>query len=498
MRRTLSHTMLLILAVLCSGFVSTNVPLDHWSYDAIDKLVGYRLIEGSMMTTKPISRLEMARLIAEAANKLEQLDEKNEIILAIFDRLKEEFKAELVTIGLLDEQHVGTFIKPIEDPYVRYVFADKQPLLENQRGDVFNRHSNYRVGFASRGGIFDTVAFYFHPEYVDASSSSDGDIELVEGYGKLALDNIEVEIGKDSLWWGPGYQGSILMSNNAEAFKLIKISNPRPILLPWILGRLGPFKSVWFLTELGENRVIPHAKLTGVRLNFKPTPLLEIGLSRVIMFDGSGRPHVGFIDYIKMFSLGREKPQNNQIAGFDVSLLLPIGDTIPVRSVKVYADLAGEDEAGGLPMKWGKLIGMQLNDILRTGRTDLRVEYASTHVPGSPNVFYTHSLYQSGYTYKGNMIGHHIGTDASDLYFRLTHYLTEDLIVGFEFDREDRNLSSSPRQTTNQFGIDLTIFTQKNWRLRTGYRYETIENNRFILGQSRENHIFDLNFVYNF
>jgi len=498
MRRTLSHTMLLILAVLCSGFVSTNVPLDHWSYDAIDKLVGYRLIEGSMMTTKPISRLEMARLIAEAANKLEQLDEKNEIILAIFDRLKEEFKAELVTIGLLDEQHIGTFIKPIEDPYVRYVFADKQPLLENQQGDVFNRHSNYRVGFASRGRIFDTVAFYLHPEYVDASSSSDGDIELIEGYGKLALDNIEVEVGKDSLWWGPGYQGSILMSNNAEAFKLIKISNPRPILLPWILGRLGPFKSVWFLTELGKNRVIPHAKLTGVRLNFKPTPLLEMGLSRVIMFDGSGRPRVGFIDYIEMFSLGREKPQNNQIAGFDVSLLLPIGDTIPVRSVKVYADLAGEDEAGGLPMKWGKLIGMQLYDILRTGRTDLRVEYASTHVPGSPNVFYTHSLYQSGYTYKGNMIGHHMGTDASDLYFRLTHYLTEDLIVGFEFDREYRNLSSSPRQTTNQFGVDLTIFTKKNWRLRTGYRYENIENNRFILGQSRENHIFNLNIAYNF
>ena len=117
--------LLLALAFACSAFISSNVPLSHWSYDAIDKLVGRGLIEGAMMTTKPFSRLETARFIAEADEKAQQLNEKNEIILAILDRLKKEFKAELIKIGVADGEIYESFIKPIEDPYAKYVFADE-------------------------------------------------------------------------------------------------------------------------------------------------------------------------------------------------------------------------------------------------------------------------------------------------------------------------------------------------------------------------------------
>ena len=247
MRKSLTIILLPLLAFLSSSFVSTNVRLDHWSYDAIDKLIGQGLINSAMMTSRPVSRLEMARHIAEATEKAQQLNVKNEIILSIIDRLKTEFKDELIAIGALDGSSVESFIKPIEDPYVRYVFANRRTGLENQRGDVFDRHSNYRLGFASRMKFFDTLAFYLHPEYAYSSSGQDdSDIDLIEAYGKLALGKLELEVGKDSLWWGPGYHGSILMSNNIEPFKMIKISNPHPILLPWIFRRLGPFKAVWF------------------------------------------------------------------------------------------------------------------------------------------------------------------------------------------------------------------------------------------------------------
>ena len=142
MRKSLTIILLLALAPSSSSFVSTNVRLDHWSYNAIDKLIGQGLIDSDMMTTKPVSRLEMARHIAEAIEKAEQLEEKNEIILSIIDRLKAEFKDELIAIGALDGSSVESFIKPIEDPYIKYVFADKRTGLENQRGDVFDRRSN--------------------------------------------------------------------------------------------------------------------------------------------------------------------------------------------------------------------------------------------------------------------------------------------------------------------------------------------------------------------
>jgi hypothetical protein len=63
-----------ICSVAANGFVSVNVPLDHWSYNDIDKLIGQGLIDSSMMNTRPVSRLEMARLIAEADEKFQQLD----------------------------------------------------------------------------------------------------------------------------------------------------------------------------------------------------------------------------------------------------------------------------------------------------------------------------------------------------------------------------------------------------------------------------------------
>lgn len=493
MRKTLFVISSLALFFLCTAFVSTNVPLDHFSYEAIDKLAGYGFIDSAMMTTRPLSRLEMARHIAEAVEKYQQLDEKNEIISAILNRLKAEFKDELITMGIVEGNPADSFLKPIEDPYIKYLFADEQFDLENQRGDVFNRHSNYRLGFASRMKLFDIAAFYFHPEYACSPSDPD-DIDLVEAYSKLSFGKLEIEVGMDSLWWGPGYHGSMLISNNAEPFKMLKISNPRPIQLPWILGVLGPFKAVWFLAELENDRIIPKAKLTGLRLNFKPHPDFEFGLSRAVMFGGSGRPKVSLGDYFGMWSPGPEQPGTNQLAGFDVSVLVPLDDKIPVRSVKLYADFAGEDEAGGLPAKWGELFGAQFNDIFRTGRTDLRIECANNHVAGSPNVFYTHSLYQSGYTYKGRIIGHHMGTNSSDLFFRLTHYLKEDLILGLEFDREVIRLSSNTRQTTDQLGFDLTFFGSDNWRLITGYRYEHLKNS----GTTQDNHIFLFQLVYDF
>jgi len=492
MRRVISLASLLSVALLCSAFVSTNVPLGDFSYDAVDKLAGFGLIDSAMMTTKPVSRLEMARHIAEAMENAEQLNEQNEIILAILDRLKKEFKAELIALGELDGELVEGFIKPVEDPYIKYLFAENMPDLENQRGDVFRKHSNYRLGFASRMMFFDTVAFYFHPEYADSSSDSDADINLIEGYGKFALGNLEVELGKDSLWWGPGYEGSMLMSNNAEPFKMVKVSNACPIQLPWIFRHFGPFKAVWFLTELEKDRAIAEPKLTGLRFNFKPHPAFEMGLSRAIMFGGSGMPHVGLRDYLQMWQPQREEQENNQLAGFDVCVLLPLGDKMPVKSLKLYGDFAGEDEAGWIPSNWGKLFGMQLNDLLRTGRTDLRVEYADNHVSGEPDVFYTHSVYQPGYTYKDRIIGHHMGTDARNFLVRLTHYLTEDMILGVEYDREVADPLSKPKQTTDRIGLDLTLFAKNRWQLKTGYRYENSENG------SGDNNIFVLTLIYDF
>lgn len=487
MQRTVASLLLLtILVSLCSAFVSTNVPLDHWSYDAVDKLANYGLIDSSMLTTKPITRIEMARHIGQAMYRLKQEKGPPAVLLAILDRLQKEFEGELNLLGVLDGSSSGTYVKPVEDPYGKYLYARRAPDIENARGDVFRRGSNYRAGFASRGTFFDCFAFYLHPEFI-GSSEADGDIDLIEGYGKAMVGPIEIEAGRDSLWWGPGHHGSILMSNNAAPLTMIKVTNPQPMELPWILKALGPFRAEWFLTDLGDDRILPDTKLTGVRVNFRPHPLFELGISRVIMFGGQGVPSVDLFDYLKMFTIGKEQATNNQIAGLDGSALIPLPDNPLLRSFKVYGDAAGEDEAGGLPAKWSYLLGLQLSDILRTGRTDLRFEYTNTN-----RVLYLHTIYTSGYTYEDRVLGHHVGPDAHDVFVQLSQYLTDDLLVDVAFDQQVFDVSKAAQPQMDILECNLTYFPSSDWQVKAGYRYEHGDRDE------DDNHIFQIQLIREF
>ncbi len=486
-----------VLTLPTFALVSTNVPLDHWSYAAVEKLADYGLIDSSMLTTRPLSRVEMARHVGQAMLTLDHMDDAPRILVSILDRLKKEYEPELILIGLLDGRYDESFIKPLEDPYVRYLYADRPPDIENVRGDEFQRLSNYRTGFATRGTLWDTFAFYLHPEYAD-SSLMDDDIDLVEGYGKVMTGPFEIEAGKDSLWWGPGRGGSLLMSNNAEPFTMVKVSNPQPLLLPWVFRILGPFKGQWFLTQLEEDRHIPKAKLSGVRLNIKPFPLLEFGASRVVMFGGEGVPNVDLLDYAKMFLATNEQAENNQIAGFDASVLLPLnripfGRNLPLRSIRFYGDAAGEDEAGALPSLWGWLGGVQFNDLFKTGRTDLRIEYADNHAPHEPDVFYNHSLYRSGYTYEDRIIGHHMGTDSRDVFMQLSHYLSDSLILDLIYNRQTHDLSAKTHPELHIYACGLTFFGPGNWRVVGNYRYENGEG-----ADMEDNHVLQVQLVRRF
>jgi hypothetical protein len=448
-----------------SALVSTNVPLGHWSYEAVDKLANYGLIESSMLTMKPLTRMEMARNVAQAVYALDAMENPPAILRAIIERLEREFRDELTYIGILDGSYAGSALKPLEDPYVRYLYAQNKPDLENIRGDIFQRGSNFRAGFASRGRFFNTFAFYVHPEYV--APAADDDVDLIEGYGKAMVGPFEVEAGKDSLWWGPGHHGALLVSDNAKPFTMIKLSNPQPLQLPWIFRCIGLIKGQWFLAELEQDRDFPGTKLSGLRLAFKPHPAVELGATRMIMFGGEGAPEMSWFDYVKsIVSLSEEQPSDNQLAGMDGSFLLPLPKSLPLRSVRIYGDFMGEDTVHSAPSKWSYLAGLQFNDVFRTGRTDVRVEWAHTHP-----VAYTHYLYTSGYTYDGRVIGHFIGPNADDFFVQVTHYLTEDLVVNLAYDEPIRSRGGRD-VTERRVEGNLILFPSSDWRVRAGYRYE--------------------------
>ena len=144
--------------------------------------------------------------------------------------------------------------------------------------------------------------------------------------------------------------------------------------------------------------------------------------------------------------------------------------------------------------KLGKLFGAKLFDIFGSKKTDLNIEFANNHVPGKPDVFYTHGIFKAGYTYRDRTIGHFMGTDSKDLFFRLTHYLTSDVILGLQYDRQTGNLSSSPQPVIDRIQFDATkFFLPGNWILNFGYRYENTTDIPLP-----DNHILFMQVTYDF
>ncbi len=158
---------------------------------------------------------------------------------------------------------------------------------------------------------------------------------------------------------------------------MLRLTNSQPVLLPWILRYIGPFRFTSFVTRLEEDRQgPPEPYLWGMRLNFKPHPYIEFGLSRTIMLGGKGRPQ-DLRTWWKTFIGGTEDESTSmsgdQKGGYDVKLTLPF----KFQPVQVYLDAAGEDNAATsiIPTHWAYVSGLYLPRILGLERIDLRVEY---------------------------------------------------------------------------------------------------------------------------
>ena len=267
---------------------------------------------------------------------------------------------------------------------------------------------------------------------------------------------------------------------------MLRLTNPQPILLPWILEYLGLFRFTVFTTRLEEERDVPEPYLWGMRLNFKPHPYFEIGLQRTALLGGEGRSEDLETWWRSFTARGENEPAieaGDQRAGFDLKLTLPL----KWQPLQLYAEAAGEDEAGGLPYKWAYLTGIYLPRILNFERIGFRAEYATTHVSGSPNVWYNHHIYHSGYTYKGRIIGHHMGTDSRDIFMETSYLFPErNGRISISYNRQEHGLSEAIREKKDKTTLKLDVGLTKNMGMKALYGYGRVKNFEKILANDRE------------
>ena len=124
------------------------------------------------------------------------------------------------------------------------------------------------------------------------SDASDGQDFRADGSEiGLRLGNFTYALSMTDRWWGPGWDGSLILTNNARPIPAVTIRRDvlKPFETKW-LAWLGPWdlRAMW--GEMESDRVIPNANFFGMRFNFRPIPSLELGLSRTAVMCGDGRP----------------------------------------------------------------------------------------------------------------------------------------------------------------------------------------------------------------
>ena len=282
---------------------------------------------------------------------------------------------------------------------------------------------------ARRYGVTDHMAYNF--EVIQSKNPWDDDkTHHDNSYFGFVVGNWVGLLGNIEKWWGPGWNSSIILSNNARptpGFTLYRnYSNP----FEWpVLAWLGPWTANLFISKLDDTREIDDAKLVGLTLGFRPTPSLEVNLRRSAQWGGEGRPQ-GLKNFIKLVggvsdncwtAECRVTEPGNQMAGFDFSWDTPWVDAT------VYGQKIGEDEHRGTPAKNARQVGIKLPFESKLIDGMLFVEHDDT-ATGDPlaryNVFYNHHIYKTGYRYQGRAVGATWGNDAKVFSVGAIGYLT--------------------------------------------------------------------------
>jgi len=254
------------------------------------------------------------------------------------------------------------------------------------------------------------------------ADAEDGQTFRPDGsYLGASLGNWMLSVGWLERWWGPGWDGTLLLSSNARPVPSISIERQEstPMDVP-VLRWLGPWRFLTFMGQLESDRDYPDALLFGMRIELRPLPSLQIAASRTAQWCGKGRPCDGgtFWDLIT----GNDNDQDldeqpgNQLAGFDVRWSWP-GGRVPLA---LYAQAIGEDEAGFLPSKYLGLFGAEVWGEIGTGSWRAHVEYADTacDFPSDPPQFgcaYESIIYTDGYRYRDRVLGHSTDGDAESI-----------------------------------------------------------------------------------
>ena len=511
----------------------TDIPLKNWGgfsvyrdsvYDDLERLVTAGFGGQILLSTKPLSRIEAARTVASAIEKIRS-DNTGDTNMRrdlepVLDRLIEEFRPELASLGVrlpgssIPSPKYFSFL-PVDRAQVGAGYSSRDLSLVNSQGFRLREGINGETTFETRAQIGDSLSFYLQPELFGNQEYSRA--RLATGYGKLTLHNVELVVGRESLWWGPALHGSLILSDNAPPMDQIRIASAEPFRLPWIGKWLGPTKLLFFLARLPAEYPENPTKLAGMRATIAPFPFLELGISRTMQFDENSPPRLQLKDY--PYELlnppagddpAHPEYRNNNVFAVDADLRLKDINQyhIPSRDLRLYGEFGWDDTccdnnfftANFVPLSSAEsyLVGVQFLEVFGLESTDARFEFAKTS-----GLSFTHTQFTDGYAIHREVISHFIGTSGKDYYARVTNWLGPDVMVGMDLRSSVIGSTvkdfSGPKERRFGTGIDLSYrFLDKKTTLFSAYQFMNRQNRDFKSGDNGVDYLFRLELTRSF
>lgn len=505
---------LMLLALLLpvgTAAASVNIPLHHWAYEAIERLTNLGIIDRAMVVTKPYSRKQAAKYVARAIERIraDEIREDGRKVLAepLLERLMSEFRSELMDLGTIARKRseaaatvrYGARLQTEVDAF-SVGGGQTVRLRENRGGEYYANGIQNQTDIRGWLEVGDWAAFMVQPKFISntkalsrgptvgpLTSFNDQYAYLREASLKLTLWNVALEFGRGTQWWGPGYHGSLLLTDHAFPLDMIKLGSDETFRLPWVLSTLGDWKINTFLARLEGEQTFSHEKLFGVRVSYLPVSWLEVGLTRLTQFGGQGSgqsfPRT-LVDCYKSQPNQTGALDCNEQAMFDGRVTVPhIPYLVPFAGgMQIYGEVGSEDKWNQFPTpnRGAHLIGIYIPQLFSDDTTDLRLEWANTDIArqqsGFTGVWYNNGIFTNGMRQYGFPLGHHMGTDAIDFFMRSTRYMTEDLQIGSNFDYQERQRGLAVHERKYEGSTDVTWWFSKRGQFSFGYTYQRLYN----------------------
>jgi hypothetical protein len=440
---------------------SPYVPLDSWIYPALERLIALGYMRSAMLGMRPWTRMECARLLDEAGDRLANANADDSPASKLYVALANEFPTE--TARLDGSANVGARVDSV---YTRATGISGTPLRDGFHfgQTIINDYGRpYWSGFNNVTGVsadaeVGPVAFSFQGEYQHAPAmpsdspqalaaigAADATPPLANGIAEvnhfqllnstvsLNINNLQFSFGEQSEWLGPGEAGPLLMSDNAAPFPTFKMDQVSPYHIPGFSKVFGPVRTEFYIGQLSGHHweyclvstcqsypgypgvvgpnIVPQPFIQGTKISFQPTRDLEIGMGVTLMFGGPGLP-VTFGNFFRTYYVHTSNLAKNpgkRASAADFTYRVPgLRDWLTI-----YLDSMTWDEISPIGSTRANVNpGMYLPRIPKLPKMQLRAEglnISRTKEFGPGFVYSNADRFRSGYTNDGNLLASWIG-----------------------------------------------------------------------------------------